>query len=144
MILCDVNVLVHAHRRDAPRHDEIRRWLEGVLEADEAYGVSTLVLSSFLRVVTHPRIFDPPSAVDDALQFVDVILAQPGAVVVAPGPRHWEIFRNLCRQANAKGNLIPDAYLAAIAIEHGCEWISLDRDFARFPSLRWRTPSEPA
>ncbi len=140
MILCDVNILVHAHRSDSKRHREIREWLEAVLGSEEAYAVSGLVLSGFLRVVTHPRIFDPPSRLDEALSFAADVLAPPNCVVVAPGPRHWEIFTALCRGANAKGNLIPDAFHAAMAIEHGCDWITLDRDFARFPGLRWRDP----
>lgn len=140
MILCDVNVLVYAFKQGADRHIEYNKWLVGVLDADEPVGVADLVLSGFLRIVTHHRIFDPPSIVDEALTFADAIRYHPNAVPVHPGPRHWEIFTRLCRDAKAAGNLVPDAYLAALAIEHGCEWITTDRDFARFPNLRWRHP----
>ncbi len=140
MILPDVNVLVHAHREDAHDHRAYRDWLESVVNADSAFGLSDLVVSGFVRIVTHPRIFAPPSALADALQFADDLRQCPNCVAVAPGRDHWRIFRRLCAEARAKGNLIPDAFLAAMAIEHGCEWITTDRDFARFPGLRWRHP----
>ena len=110
------------------------------MESDEAFGVSELVLSGFVRVVTHPAVFNPPSSLDAALAFAGEVMAPEHAVPITPGPRHWEIFSKLCRQADARGNLVPDAYLAAIAIESGCEWISTDGDFARFPGLKWRRP----
>ena len=140
MILTDVNVLVYAHRTDAPGHSAYRKWLEALINGDQAYGVSDLVLSGFLRVVTHPRVFNPPSELASALAFLQIIRNQPNAVPIIPGPRHWDIFRNLCERAHAKGNLIPDAYLAALAIESGSEWITTDRDYSRFPGLIWRHP----
>jgi toxin-antitoxin system PIN domain toxin len=141
VVLPDVNVLVHAHRSDSVHHAACRTWLESVLASDEAYGVSELVLSGFIRVVTHPAVFSPPSSIADALAFASEILSPDHAVVVTPGARHWEIFSKLCREADARGNLVADAYLAALAIESGCEWISTDGDYARFASLRWRRPS---
>ncbi len=140
MILTDVNVLVYAHREDAPRHTAYRQWLEALLNGDQAYGVSDLVLSGFLRVVTHPRLFNPPSPVADSLAFARLLRGQPNAVRVAPGPRHWDIFLGLCQSTGVKGNLIPDAYLAALAIETGSEWLTTDRDYSRFPGLKWRHP----
>jgi uncharacterized protein len=140
MILCDVNVLVYAHRLDLPQHEPHRRWLERTLGADASYGVSDLVLSSFIRIVTNPRTFRVPTPVDDALGFVDQVRTRTNAVAVRPGRRHWGIFSDLCRTVEAKGNLVPDAYLAALAIESGSEWITTDRDYARFPGLRWRHP----
>ncbi|GIW20575.1 MAG: hypothetical protein KatS3mg065_0871 [Chloroflexota bacterium] len=109
---------------------------------DEPVAVSDLVLSGFVRVVTHPRVFDPPESADAAFAFADAVRAQPAAIRVAPGVRHWSIFTKLCRAAGVRGNLVPDAYLAALAIEIGAELISTDRDFARFPGLRWRHPLE--
>ena len=140
MILPDVNVLVYAHRSDAPGHDAYRKWLEDVINSDQAYGVSDLVLSGFLRVVTHPRVFAPPSDLASALAFVHEVRDQPNAVSIAPGPRHWEIFRRLCEASGSKGNLIADAFLAALAIDSGSEWITTDRDYSRFPGLKWRHP----
>jgi len=140
MQLVDVSVLVHAHREDAPRHPEFLAWLTGVLAGDQAYGVADLVLSGFLRVVTHPRVFNPPSPIEAALAFADEVRGQPHCVPVVPGPRHWGIFGRLCREAGVKGNLVPDAYLAALAIESGSEWVTTDLDFSRFRGLRWRHP----
>jgi toxin-antitoxin system PIN domain toxin len=142
MVLVDVNVLVYAHRTDAPRHKEFLRWWNETARSDQAFGVADLVLSGFLRVVTHPRVFDPPSPLDSALRFVEEVKTRANFVGVKPGARHWEIFVRLCRSANARGNLIPDAYLAALSIESGSEWITTDRGYARFPGLHWRHPLE--
>jgi hypothetical protein len=140
MLLPDVNVLVYAFREDAPDHRRFRRWLEKLVRGEEPYGIADLVLSGFLRIVTGPRIFIPPAPIDFALEFAKAIRENPRCTRIAPGPRHWEIFTRLCREAGVKGNLVPDAYLAALAIESGSEWITTDRDFARFPGLRWRHP----
>jgi len=140
MVLIDVNVLVYAHREDAPDHDTYFRWLEALVNSDQLYGITELVLSGFIRVVTHPKIFNPPSSLDQALVFANELREQPNSVIVTPGPRHWEIFCRLCREVGAKGNLVPDAYLAAFAIESGSEWITTDRDYRRFPNLRYRHP----
>lgn len=140
MILPDVNVLVYAFRKDAADHAAYRRWLQDVLDGDAAFGLSDLVLSGFLRVVTHPRVFAKPSGLARALDFTQLLASAPNRVRLEPGPRHWEIFVSLCREASARGNLVPDAFLAALAIEAGAEWITTDRDYARFPGLRWRHP----
>jgi toxin-antitoxin system PIN domain toxin len=140
VILIDVNVLVYAHREDAADHRRFRAWLEEVVEQPEAFGVSEIVLSAFARVVTHPRIFHPPTPLESALAFCNVLREQPNTVLISPGARHWSIFTDLCVRANARGDLVADAYLAAMAIESGCEWITTDRDFSRFPGLRWRHP----
>ena len=144
MVLLDVNVLVYAHRADAPAHERYRAWLEDVVNGDATFGLSELALSGFLRVVTHPHVFVEPSPLDYALRFANALRGQPNCLVVSPGERHWEIFDRLCRAANARGNLVPDAYFAALAIEHGAEWITTDRDYARFDGLRWRHPFAPA
>ena len=140
MILIDVNVLVYAHRADSAHHEVMKKWVEDVINGDQAYGMSDLVLNGFLRIVTHPAVFDPPSRMEEALKFCSEVRDQPHCVHVAPGPRHWEIFTGLCRTAGVKGNLVPDAYLAALALESGSEWITSDRDYSRFPKLRWRHP----
>jgi len=121
--------------------DTPTRWCQRVntlLEGDEAFGLSGIVLSGFVRVVTHPRIFATPDPIEDALAFTETLGASERAVWIKPGPRHWETFARLCRDANARGNLVPDACLAALAIESGCGWVTTDRDDARFPGLRWR------
>lgn len=140
MVLIDVNVLVYAHRRDTLRHTAYRRWLENCIGSDVAYGMSDIVLSSFIRIVTHPGIFKLPTRLEDAFLFATQVRSQANCVVVNPGPRHWEIFRRLCRAAGVKGNLVSDAFLAALAIESGSEWITTDGDYSRFPELRWRHP----
>jgi toxin-antitoxin system PIN domain toxin len=140
MQLPDVNVLLYAARVDAPDHENYAMWLEDLLNGSEPYGISELVLSSFVRIATNQKAFQQPSTLDEALDFADQVREQPHCVLVQPGPRHWEIFRDLCQQVQAKGNLVPDAYLAALAIESGCEWISTDKDYARFPGLNWHHP----
>lgn len=105
-------------------------------------GLSDVVLSGFLRVVTHPRVFKKPSPLDAALDFATQLRDSPNCVTIQPGPRHWEIFTRLCRQAKVRGNLVADAFLSAMAIESGGEWITTDRDYSRFPGLRSRHPLE--
>ena len=131
---------MYAHRADAADHEQYREWLEATINSDAAYGMSDLVLSGFLRVVTHPRVFQVPSTLADASKFAAQVRDQPNRVGVTPGSHHWEIFTQLCEASGAKGNLLADAFLAAMAIEHGCEWISTDHDFSRFPGLKWRHP----
>lgn len=140
MVLLDVNVLVSAMREDAPRHQAMKDYLERLRRAPEPFGVSELVLSAALRVLTHPRVFVPPTPPEVAVAWVVALRATPNLVLVAPGPRHWEIFLELLEETGAIGNLIPDAWHAALALEHGCEWISNDADFGRFPQVRWSRP----
>jgi hypothetical protein len=140
VILPDVNVLIYAFRSDSVNHAVYRDWLGRVVNGDEAYGISPQVLSSVVRITTHPRIYALPSRLEDALSFARVLLEQPTCTVVQPGPRHFSIFENLCRTAAATGNLVQDAWLAALAVESGCEWLTTDGDYARFPGLRWRRP----
>lgn len=135
-----MNVLVYAHREDTKDHKAFRAWLESAINSPQAYGVSDIVLSGFVRVVTHPRVFDPPSSLEAAFDFVEEVRSSPNCVVLGPGQRHWEIFTDLCRKSGVRGNLVSDAYLAALAIETGSEWITTDRDFSRFPGLKWRHP----
>jgi len=140
MLLVDVNVLVNAFREDSPDHLPFRSWLTELVNSEIPFGVADLVLSGFLRITTHPKIFDPPSPLEDALRFVEILRAQPNCTVAVPGQRHWQIFTQLCRATGAKGNSIPDAYFAAMAIEAEAEWITADRGFKRFPDLNWRHP----
>lgn len=140
MILLDVNVLVYAMREDSQRHSEFKEWLDERVAALEPFGIADIVLSGALRVLTHPRVFVPPTPLTVALAFADALRRAPNCVVISPGARHWDIFTQLCSSASARGNLIADAFLAALAIESGSEWITTDRDFSRFPGLRWRHP----
>jgi uncharacterized protein len=140
VILPDVNVLIQAFRSDANDHILCRRWLDGVVNGDSRYGLSPQVLSGVIRVATHPRVFSVPSGLAEVIRFCDVLKEQPHCVIIQPGSQHWTIFTRLCKEGDARGNLVPDAWYAALAIESGSEWITLDRDYARFPGLRWRLP----
>lgn len=138
MQLPDVNVLIYAHREDAPEHDRYAAWLRAVAEADEPFAVAEIVLASYLRIVTNGKIFDPPTPMKTALAFCQRLVEWPRAVFVTPSRRHWDLFVELCTDIH--GPLVTDAYLAALAIENGCELITTDSDFARFKGLRWRHP----
>ena len=141
MILPDVNVLVNAFRRDTDEHALCHRWLESVVNGDSRYGMSPQVLSGVIRVATHPRVFSQPSGLDEVIRFCELLMDEPHCVLIGPGQQHWSIFSRLCKEADARGNLASDAWFAALAIESGCEWITLDRDYARFTGLSWHLPS---
>lgn len=141
MQLPDVNVLIYAHREDAPEHEPYAAWLESLTTSDEPFALSDVILSGFLRIVTNPRVFDPATPMDTALAFCQRLVDWPRASLIAPSHRHWELFAGLCR--DIKGPLVADAYIAALAIEHGCQLVTTDSDFARFPGLRWRHPLAP-
>jgi uncharacterized protein len=138
--LLDVNILVHLHREDADRHEAIRDWIHTSLQGHQPVAVSDLTLSGCLRVLTHPKIFKQPTPLDLTLRFIEEFRSHPQVHVIHPGPGHWGRFVELCRKVDARGNLVPDAYHAALAMEQDCEWISMDRGFARFPGLRWQHP----
>ena len=105
-----------------------------------AYAITDWVLSGFIRVVTNPRALVEPYSLDNAMAFASAVRDRSHCIHLSPGPGHWSIFLDLCRKSNATGNLVPDAYLAALAIENGAELVTEDRDFARFPGLIWRRP----
>lgn len=140
MLLADVNVFLYAHRPESPRHEEYRQWLADALTGMEPFGVSELVLSSFLRIATHSRVYQEPTPLGVALDFCRAVTDAPAAVRVRPGPDHWSLFTTLVDEAGARGNLVPDAYLAALALELGATWVTTDRGFARYPRLRWMQP----
>ena len=118
----------------------MRHWLEAVVEGPETFSVPNVVWASFLRLVTNRNAFAVPTPRDEAFAYVDAVRAQPSHRALEPGPLHLELLRRVCDEADAKGDLIPDAVIAAIALEHGCAVASLDRDFARFPSVRHVRP----
>ena len=132
----DVNVLVSAFREDAVHHERCRTWLVEALSGRDRVGLFELVLSGVLRVLTHPRIFHPPTPGEAACAFIDALLAQPASTALRSGSSHWRIFRGMSETLQLTGNRIPDAYHAALAIEHGCEWVTLDRGFSAYPGLR--------
>lgn len=140
MLIADVNIFVYAHRADTVRHAELSSWLDGHLNGGEPFGVSELVLSSLVRIVTNHRVFVDPTPIDIALDFCATVLAAPASLAVRPGPRHWVIFDSLCRRPNVRANTVPDAYLAALALEQGATLATLDAGFRRFDGLRVETP----
>ena len=142
MILPDVNVLIYAFRKDVPQHAASRRWLVNVVEGDAPFGVSPAALGALVRITTNARAYRTPSALDEAFAFCDNLLGQPHSHIVEPGERHWGIFKRLCVETDTRGSRVTDAWFAALEIEWGCEWITLDRDFARFPGLRWQLPGD--
>ncbi len=140
MKLMDVNVLVYAHREDVKDHLAYRDWLESIINSDVAYGFSELVLSGFIRIVTHPKIFEHPSSRDSAIAFAQQIRMGPQSIGLTPGNMHWKIFLHCMEQISAKGNDVPDAYHAALAMEWDCEWMTTDKGFRRFKGLHVRHP----
>ena len=140
MIIPDVNILIYAFREDQPDHGRYREWLTGALAADEPVALPGQVLSGFMRVATNPRVFAHATPPAEAARYVQALRSAPGAVAPRLGDSHMETFLRLCVEVNAKGNLVADAYLAAIAIELDALLVTTDRDFARFPGLRWRHP----
>ena len=140
MILADVNILIYAFRSDSENHAKHKSWLESVVNGAAAYGIAPQVLGAVVRICTHPRIFAKPSSQGETFAFCRALLEQQNATVIVPGERHWSIFETLCDQSKATGNLVQDAWFAALAIEAGCEWITTDRDYARFSGLSWRSP----
>jgi toxin-antitoxin system PIN domain toxin len=140
MVCPDVNVLIQAFRPELPEHARCRGWLLDVIRSGEALALSSVALSGFVRVVTNPRAMPVPDPVEAAIGFCDRLLSAPTAVLIQPGQRHWSIFTRLCRDTGAKANLVPDAWFAALAIEHACTWVTLDRDFGRFSGLRVEVP----
>ncbi|MBI2159935.1 MAG: type II toxin-antitoxin system VapC family toxin [Candidatus Rokubacteria bacterium] len=140
MKVVDANLLLYATDRRSPRHEAARSWLEGRLSGDETIGFAWVVLLAFLRLSTNPHVFERPLSVERALDVVDGWLGQPCAVIVQPGDRHPAVVRQLLRPLGTAGNLVNDAHLAALAIEHGAELNSCDADFSRFSGLRWVNP----
>ncbi len=136
----DVNILVGASRGEDPRHAQLYSWLDSVLGHDEPLALTPAVVSGYVRVVTNTRIFADPTPLPRALGHIEALRENPSVLDVAPGHRHWAIFGALCRESDARGNLVADAHHAATAIEHGATWVTLDRDYARFGRLTWRLP----
>lgn len=140
MILPDINLLVYAYVRGAPRHAAARAWWEGLLSREAPVGLTWPVIVGFVRLLTQGAVLTPPMRPVDALDLVSAWLDQPHVVLLQPGPRHLTILRQLFAEAGVAGVLTTDAHLAALAIEHQAELHSNDHDFSRFPGLRWHDP----
>ena len=140
MILVDANLLLYGYQPRASQHEASRIWLETVLSGPELVRFAWLTLWAFLRIGTNPRVFERPLSVAEAQAAVSSWLAQPNSDVLEPGQRHWAILGRLMREGQASGPLVMDAVLAALAVEHGAMLCTADRDFARFPGLKWMNP----
>ena len=140
MIVLDANVLLYAYDSASPQHNKARRWIELVFSESRPVGIPWLTITAFLRVITNPRLPGERLSFGEAAELVDSWLAQPNIRALSPGDEHWTILRSLGIDGQARGPLITDAHLAAVTIEHGGVLHTTDRDFARFPELRWTNP----
>lgn len=140
MILVDANVLLYAYDRICPRHDAARTWLEAALSGDEAVGLPLVTLVAFVRIATNPAVYRRPLSPARAVEIVGNWLARPNVTIAQPSERHWAILAAVEARGQARGALIVNAHLAALAIERGATLATTDRDFARFEGLRLRDP----
>ncbi len=141
MLLVDANVLLYAVNQASPRHDAARRWLEGALGGREPVALTWIVLLAFLRLATHAAVFPRPLRLDQAIDLVRTWLSAPAAVALEPTARHLDVLAGLLADAGTGGNLVNDAHLAALAIEHDAALVSFDGDFARFTGVRLQQPA---
>ena len=142
MKLVDANVLLYAVNTSSHQHAVAHRWLDTALVGDETVGLPWLSLIAFVRLATHPTIFPTPLSTDSAISQVEEWLETPAATVCEPGRHHLQLWRQALDAAGAGGNLVNDAHLAALAIEHNATIVTYDRDFSRFPRIEWRTPAQ--
>lgn len=140
MILVDTNLLIYATDADSPQHARARAWLQERLSSTTPLGLAWLVILAYVRITTRPGIMRRPQSPEQALGSVHDWLAQPYVSLVTPGEHHWPLLRNLLTTTGTAGNLVPDAHLAALAIEHGCALYSADHDFKRFPGVEHVNP----
>ncbi|HYY31729.1 MAG TPA: TA system VapC family ribonuclease toxin [Chthoniobacterales bacterium] len=140
MIVPDANVLIYAYDRTSDLHRAARRWWESVLSGSEPIGIPWVVILAFVRLVTHPVLCENPMTIAQARQAVEFWFGVDQVQLLAPGPATFDCFFDLLQQAGTGGNLSTDAMIAALAIEHGGSVYSTDRDFSRFPKVRWQNP----
>jgi len=144
MIALDTNILVYARREETAHHQPARKLLKEFAEGDSPWALPWPCIYEFIRVVTHPRVFDPPSELNDVLSDLDSLLQSPSLTLLREGPRHAIYMERLLKSGQATGNLVHDAHIAALVAEHGVsELLTADRDFARFPAIRVHNPFNP-
>lgn len=142
MILVDANLLLYAYDAASPHHEAARTWWEERLSGSQVVRLAWVTVVAFVRIGTHPRVFEEPMTLGEATGYVTSWWEQPGVDVLEPGGRHWQILSRLLVDSRASGNLVTDAHLAALAIEYGATLCSTDRDFRRFEKLSWEDPLE--
>ncbi|MGA2183908.1 MAG: type II toxin-antitoxin system VapC family toxin [Bryobacteraceae bacterium] len=140
MIVLDANILLYAYDSVSPHHAKARTWVESTLSSEEAVGLPWQTAAAFLRISTNPRLPGERFTLEEAVRVVDQWFEQPNVRLLAPGDGHWSLFRQMSIEGQARGPLITDAQLAALTIEYGGILHTTDRDFARFPGLRWTNP----
>ena len=140
MILVDANLLLYAYDTSAPAHQAAKIWWEDRLSQPEPVGLAWVTLLAFVRIGTNPRVFAKPLSLAEACAYVAAWLGRPMVRILQPGEHHWRILDDLLRRTQAAGNLVTDAHLAALALEHGARLLSTDQDFRRFDTLRWENP----
>jgi len=140
VILVDANILLYAEDRLSSRHDAARKWWDAQLSGSSPVCLCWEVICAFLRIGTNPRVFENPLSMTQAVARVRSWTEQPCVRIVKPTDRHWEVFGEMLAGGQATANLVTDAHLAALALEHGCVLVSTDHDFSRFPGLRWDNP----
>ena len=140
MILVDANILLYAEDSLHPRHQETRIWWDNQLSGTGVVCLCWTVISAFIRIGTNPGVFEYPLSLEQSLARIHSWLAQPCMRIIRPTEQHWTVFKQVLTDGQATANLVSDAHLAALAIEHGCELVSTDSDFARFPKLKWKNP----
>jgi len=140
MILIDANLLLYANDSSSPHHQPARDWLEAIFSKPEPVGLAWTTVLAFIRIGTSPRPLENPLSIDEATAIVTEWLERPMVTLVNPGERHWQILRDMMTKGQVRGPLVTDAHLAALAIEHGATLATTDRDFARFPGLKFFNP----
>lgn len=140
MILVDANILLYAEDKLSPMHDAAQGWWDSQLSGSAPVCLCWTVLAAYIRIGTNPRVFEHPLSLAQAIGRVESWLAQPVTRIINPTQRHWEVFQRMLREGQAVANLVTDAHMAALAVEHGCDLMSTDKDFSRFPDVRWRNP----
>lgn len=141
MIAIDTNILVYARREEAPFHLQAKRLIQQLAEGERPWALAWTCIYEFLRVVTHPRVFDPPTGLEAAIDGVESLMEAPSLMLLGEGPAHPAAMRQSLLSGRATGNLVHDAHIAALLLEHGVREIwTADRDFSRFPGLRVRHP----
>ncbi|MBU1693706.1 MAG: type II toxin-antitoxin system VapC family toxin [Verrucomicrobia bacterium] len=140
MILVDANLLLYAEDQLSRRHAAAREWWDNQLSGKTPVCLCWTVVGAYIRIGTNPRVFEHPLSLDQALARVQSWLDQPCTRIVLPTERHWIVFRKMMTEGQAVANLVSDAHLAALAVEHGCELMSTDADFSRFPGVKWTNP----
>ena len=144
MTLIDANILLYAYDINSSRHEAARKWLQEAFSKGEPVRLPWVVILAFLRLTTQPAILARPLSLAEAISIVDEWLNRPNVGIAAPTERHWEVLRTLLPAGQAKGRLVTDGHLAALAIEHGAVLYTNDRDFTRFPGLKWSNPLDAA